>query len=67
MTRPNPFVRVVPGGGITMLHVAKARFPNESICGRRLQEAKVSGRNTDRPKCLHCVQILKAARANNGV
>lgn len=65
MTAPNPFVRVVPGGGITMLHVAKARFPNESICGRRLQEAKVSGKG--RPKCVHCAQILKKARVNNGV
>lgn len=60
----DPFVRVVPGSGARMLHAAKPRFPNESLCGRRLQEAQVKPEGKFR--CHHCVHILKKAQANNG-
>lgn len=67
--KDDPFVRVVPGkemkasSAAKVLHVAKGRFPNESLCGKILDPAVV--KPTGRVKCERCQISLKNLRSNN--
>lgn len=53
---PDPFVRVV-GKSHTTAHVAKDRFPNESLCGRVLDPTPVKT-SKGRAKCQACQHSL---------
>jgi hypothetical protein len=63
----DPFIRVVTGKRAMTTHVAKKRFPNESLCGRVLDPEPVTPKG--RVKCEPCQTILqnqRTAKENDG-